>query len=117
MKGNINSNIWAALHNPGTKDFSIRMLAPDALSMARAKKRKRSVARGADVGAAALDAGGNAADAAVATAQCQGVHNPMASVRDGEEEGGLERESFIFFFFSSFLPPTHPPTPSSLHRA
>lgn len=73
--------------------------------------------RCADVGAAALDAGGNAADAAVATALCQGVHNPMASVRDGEEEGGLERESFIFFFFSSFLLPTHPPTPSSLHRA
>jgi hypothetical protein len=42
MNGNINSNIWAALHNPGTKDFSIRMLAPDALSTARATNEKEA---------------------------------------------------------------------------
>jgi hypothetical protein len=40
MNGNINGFIWAALHNPGTKDFSIRMLAPDALSAARASSEK-----------------------------------------------------------------------------
>ena len=40
MNGNINSHIWAALHNPGSKDFSIKMLSPEALSSARSSNEK-----------------------------------------------------------------------------
>jgi len=42
MNGNINSHIWAALHNPGSKDFSIKMLAPDALNTSRASNEKEA---------------------------------------------------------------------------
>ena len=42
MNGNINSHIWAALHNPGSKDFSIRMLSPEALSSARSVNEKEA---------------------------------------------------------------------------
>jgi len=40
MNGNINSHIWATLHNPGSKDFSIKMLSPEALSSARSASEK-----------------------------------------------------------------------------
>jgi len=40
MNGNINSHIWATLHNPGSKDFSIKMLSPEALSSARSANEK-----------------------------------------------------------------------------
>ena len=43
MNGNINSHIWAALHNPGSKDFSIRMLSPEALSSARSANEKEAM--------------------------------------------------------------------------
>ena len=43
MNGNINSHIWAALHNPGSKDFSIKMLSPEALSSARSANEKDAV--------------------------------------------------------------------------
>ena len=40
MNGNINSHIWASLHNPGSKDFSIKMLSPEALNIARSANEK-----------------------------------------------------------------------------
>ena len=40
MEGNLNSHVWAALHNPGAKDISIKMLAPEALKIARGESEK-----------------------------------------------------------------------------
>ena len=42
MNGNINSHIWSVLHNPGSKDFSIRMLSPEVLSAARSANEKEA---------------------------------------------------------------------------
>ena len=40
MEGNLNGHVWAALHNPGAKDISIKMLAPEALKIARGESDK-----------------------------------------------------------------------------
>ena len=42
LEGNLNGHIWAALHNPGAKDISIRMLSPEALKIARGESDKDS---------------------------------------------------------------------------
>jgi hypothetical protein len=42
MNGNLNGHIWAAIHNPGSKDVSIRSLAPEALKTARSSTDKES---------------------------------------------------------------------------
>ena len=42
MEGNLNSHVWAALHNPGSKDISIKMLSPEALKTARGESEKDS---------------------------------------------------------------------------
>ena len=43
MAGKINSYVWAALHNPGCKEISIRMLAPEALKAARGMEDRDQV--------------------------------------------------------------------------
>ncbi len=42
LSGRINSTIWALLHNPGSKELSIEMLAPGALEAARGCVDKES---------------------------------------------------------------------------
>jgi hypothetical protein len=40
MSNFINSHIWAQLHNPGSKEISIKMLSPQALKLARGSSDK-----------------------------------------------------------------------------
>ena len=40
LSGNINSHIWALLHNPGAKEISITRLSPEALKAARTSNNK-----------------------------------------------------------------------------
>jgi hypothetical protein len=42
MNGNLNGNIWAAIHNLGSKEISICSLAPEALKTARSSNDKDS---------------------------------------------------------------------------
>jgi hypothetical protein len=42
MNGNLNGHIWAAIHNPGSKEISIRSLSPEALKTARTHNDKDS---------------------------------------------------------------------------
>lgn len=56
--------------------------------------------RCADQGVEVMREGGNAADAAVVTALCQGLYNPMASGIGG---GHIMVVRCVFFFFVSWL--------------
>ena len=40
LNSNINSHIWANLHNPGSKDISIKMLSPNGLKESRISNEK-----------------------------------------------------------------------------
>jgi hypothetical protein len=42
MSNHINSHIWAELHNPGSKEISIKMLSPQALKAARGSSDKEA---------------------------------------------------------------------------
>ena len=44
MSSNINSHIWASLHNPGSKDISIKMLSPNGLKETRGSGDKNATA-------------------------------------------------------------------------
>jgi hypothetical protein len=50
MNGNMNSHLWATLHNPGSKELSIKMLSPEALKMARGSPDSESMACKKDFG-------------------------------------------------------------------
>ena len=43
MNDRINCTIWAALHNPGSREISIRMLAPEALKAAMGNEDKETI--------------------------------------------------------------------------
>jgi hypothetical protein len=42
LSSHINSHIWAQIHNPGSKEISIKMLSPQALKIARGASDKES---------------------------------------------------------------------------
>jgi len=44
LNGNINSHIWANLHNPGSKEISIKMLSPNGLKETRGVSEKNGAA-------------------------------------------------------------------------
>ena len=44
MSSNINSHIWASLHNPGSKEISIKMLSPNGLKETRGSGDKNATA-------------------------------------------------------------------------
>jgi hypothetical protein len=42
MNGNLNGHIWAAIHNPGSKEISIRSFSPETLKTVRSSNEKDS---------------------------------------------------------------------------
>ena len=44
MSGNINSHVWACLHNPGSKELSIKMLSTNGLKDTRSYNDKNNTA-------------------------------------------------------------------------
>jgi len=44
LSGNINSHIWANLHNPGSKEISIKMLSPNGIKETRGVSEKNGSA-------------------------------------------------------------------------
>ena len=44
LNGNINSHIWASLHNPGSKEISVKMLSPNGLKETRGVSEKNGAA-------------------------------------------------------------------------
>jgi hypothetical protein len=44
LNGNINSHIWACLHNPGSKEISIKMLSPNGIKETRGTAEKNGAA-------------------------------------------------------------------------